>query len=121
MVIISANLELTEANEKNRKTVANLPNVIFEALRLIDRWGGTRSFSVKRMICPTSSEDVKRKQLMWNKQSRTPVFKRMLGGMVWLTQDEWKAVDCNLLMLNGSEVRSISSARFVSYNTNCNI
>ncbi|CAG8590389.1 8267_t:CDS:2 [Paraglomus brasilianum] len=103
MVIISAKLELTETNDKSRKTIANLPNVIFEALRLLDRWGGTRSLSVRRMISPTASEDVRRKQLTWNEQSRTPVFKRMMGGMVWLTQDDWRAVDCNLLMISGSE------------------
>ncbi|CAG8503062.1 9583_t:CDS:2 [Paraglomus occultum] len=103
MVIISAKLELTETNDKNRKIVANLPNVMFDVLRLIDRLGGTRSSSVRRMISPKASEDVKRKQLTWNKQSRTPAFKRMMNGMVWLTQDEWRAVDCNLLMINGSE------------------
>ncbi|KAJ1657456.1 hypothetical protein IWQ61_003147 [Dispira simplex] len=78
-----------------------LPNWGVNLLRLLDRYGGINSTSVRRMLSPSASRDLKEQQLYWNEQSRTDVFRRVMLGMDWICQDDLKALTCPLLLLPG--------------------
>lgn len=64
-----------------------MPESIFEYLRKRDRRGGRESPSVARFTGPKADEKTKKLQLLFNKQSRTPVWRRMASG--GLLPDSW--------------------------------
>ncbi|KAH5065903.1 hypothetical protein HBI17_002160 [Parastagonospora nodorum] len=60
---------------------ARVPTFVFELFRRWDRRGGIESSSVARMTGADAEEETKRLQLRFNKQSKTPVWQRMVCGM----------------------------------------
>ena len=64
----------------------SIPGPIFDpAFDLIRRWdrrGGANSKSVLRMAGPNADDATRRLQLRFNLQSRTPVWRRMVCGMI---------------------------------------
>ncbi|KAF2093708.1 hypothetical protein NA57DRAFT_48024, partial [Rhizodiscina lignyota] len=64
------------------KKLLSIPGPIFNLWRQWDRRGGTESASVKRFVGPNAEEGVKRLQVRFNEQSRTPVWRRMARGML---------------------------------------
>jgi pimeloyl-ACP methyl ester carboxylesterase len=66
------------------KTLKRLLSVvidpIFDLWRAWDRRGGTESVSVTRFVGKNAEEQLKRMQVRFNNQSRTPVFRRMAYG-----------------------------------------
>ena len=59
-----------------------IPGPLLDLYRRWDRRGGLESSSVRRMVGISSDNETKRLQLRFNKQSRTPVFRRMAAGML---------------------------------------
>jgi len=53
---------------------------VINVIRQLDRRGGEESASVRRMVGDTNESDLKRMQYAWNKQFRTPVWKRTITG-----------------------------------------
>jgi protein-tyrosine phosphatase len=58
----------------------SVPDVIFNLWRAWDRRGGLESGSVRRFTGSGADEQLKRLQVRFNNQSRTPVFRRMAYG-----------------------------------------
>ncbi|KAG2418278.1 hypothetical protein HFD88_001379 [Aspergillus terreus] len=57
-----------------------IPGWIFDCWRRWDRRGGLNSASVNRMVGPCADSDTRTLQLRYNKQSKTPVWRRMVSG-----------------------------------------
>jgi pimeloyl-ACP methyl ester carboxylesterase len=104
VVLISAKAELSEKDLKNIRTIRTMPDVIFNLVRYFDRWGGLYSPSVNRMLTAHADEPLRKKQLKWNKTSRTFVYKRMLLGLVLPTKVDYEKIVCPILLLHGEEV-----------------
>jgi len=75
--------------------------------KLFDRTndsGGIHSGSVRRMVGPNASDLIRAQQLVWNVQSRTPTFVRMVSGAHPLSREEWQKVKAPVLIISGEEV-----------------
>lgn len=64
------------------KRLLSIPGPIFDLFRWWDQRGGTGSASVARFVGPGAEEETKKLQVLFNKQSRTPVWRRMAHGML---------------------------------------
>lgn len=73
---------ITPAEIKTYKRFMSLPDFVIEILRWLDRRGGENSASVRRMVGDTNELDLKRMQYGWNRQFRTPVWKRTVVGFL---------------------------------------
>ncbi|CAG8574806.1 27004_t:CDS:10 [Dentiscutata erythropus] len=106
MTFISVKAEISEKELSQRKTIQSCPDIFFDVFRvLFDRRGGINSSSVDRMLHKDASVGLRTKQLKWNKQSKTFVWKRMLSGFKWITRDDIYNIQCPLLLLSGQEDR----------------
>lgn len=77
--------QATPPDEKHIKaatTMASIPAPIFDLMRRWDRRGGLESKSVLRMVGPNAERETKKLQFRFNEQSRTPVWQRMVYGML---------------------------------------
>lgn len=59
-----------------------IPGPIFDLWRRWDRRGGTESASIARFTGPNADQTTKKLQLLFNQQSRTPVWRRMASGVL---------------------------------------
>lgn len=64
-----------------------IPGPIFDLWRAWDAWGGTESASVKRFVGADADPESKRLQLRFNRQSRTPTWRRMASGALPVYKD----------------------------------
>lgn len=91
-----------------------VPGWLFDILRYVDSIGGPESASVTRFVGPNAEPELKLLQYRFNKQSRTPVWRRMLygalpsyvggkpeGGMAGL--DVWAGLDVPLYLIAGEK------------------
>ncbi|KAJ5085848.1 hypothetical protein N7532_010619 [Penicillium argentinense] len=62
------------------RRLLHIPGPIFDLWRLWDRRGGTQSASVMRMVGNDADLETRDLQVRFNKQSRTPVWRRMAWG-----------------------------------------
>ncbi|KAL1874380.1 hypothetical protein VTK73DRAFT_406 [Phialemonium thermophilum] len=62
------------------RMLLRLPDFVLDVLRLWDRRGGINSPSVLRFVGPDADTEAKRLQYLYNRQSRTPVWRRMAMG-----------------------------------------
>lgn len=104
-VAISPKAVVTEHDAKNIANVTSIPELAFDVFRMWDRRGGTRSKSVARMVGKNASEGVRRLQLRFNQESRTPVWLRMVSGVRLPSREDWQAVRCPILLLGAVEDR----------------
>ncbi|KAK4661754.1 uncharacterized protein QC763_707360 [Podospora pseudopauciseta] len=72
----------TEEQVKKYRRLLWIPGFIFDLWRAWDRRGGINSASVSRIVGPMADAKARKLQLMFNYQSRTPVFRRMAWGML---------------------------------------
>ncbi|KAF8455829.1 Alpha/Beta hydrolase protein [Terfezia claveryi] len=103
LVAICPKAELADQEKKKLATALKLGNVGFDILRMIDRWGGIESKSVSRFVGTQAPVSVKQMQLLFNKQSRTPVWRRMVKGMTFPTLEQWTAITCPVYLLGAAE------------------
>ncbi|KAF9109368.1 hypothetical protein BGX27_007680 [Mortierella sp. AM989] len=105
MVMIGPKAAMTqhelEAREKLRKT----PDWAVDFARKLDRMGGIHSQSVNRLLHASAGDDLRRKQLRWNKASKTFVLRRLLLGARMPTPDEFRRIRCPLLLMAGEDDR----------------
>nr|CAG8447627.1 15480_t:CDS:10 [Entrophospora candida] len=101
LTLISVKAQTTEKDLERQRRIQSIPDIIFNILRMLDRRGGIHSTSVNRMLSKTANDMIRSKQLLWNKQSKTQVFKCMLKGAKWFTRENIDAIECPLLLISG--------------------
>ena len=105
LVAICPKAETTEKEKKTLKSAVRLGDFGFDLFRLYDRWGGVNSKSVNRFIGSNAAPNVRKLQLNFNKESRTPVWRRMAKGMNVPTAEQWLGVSCPIYLIAGAEDR----------------
>jgi pimeloyl-ACP methyl ester carboxylesterase len=83
---------------------AKLPVWALEILRFFDRFAGTHSPSVNRMLRPKASLEHRRKQLAFNMTTPTKVIRNMARGMRPLHIGEFKAILPKLAIVHSFEL-----------------
>ncbi|PGH17950.1 hypothetical protein AJ79_00849 [Helicocarpus griseus UAMH5409] len=71
---------LPEAENAKARKLLHVPDPLFDLFRRWDRLGGPNSHSVLRYVGKEADIETKNIQLRINKQSKTPVFRRMAWG-----------------------------------------
>ena len=70
----------------NFRRLLNVPGPIFDLWRCWDRRGGIQSTSVRRMVGSDADAETRDLQVRFNKQSQTPVWRRMAWGTLPIYQ-----------------------------------
>jgi pimeloyl-ACP methyl ester carboxylesterase len=104
MVMIGPKAVITEHEAKGRAQLAKTPDWVVDFARKLDRMGGIHSKSVNRLLHASAGEDLRRKQLRWNKASRTSVLRRLMAGVQWPTPGDFHRIQCPLLLMSGEDV-----------------
>jgi pimeloyl-ACP methyl ester carboxylesterase len=92
----------------------SIPDVIFNIWRAWDRRGGLESGSVRRFTGSGADEPLKRLQVRFNNQSRTPVFRRMAygafaaaekpqAGAMTAGEEIWAGIDAPVLLIAAND------------------
>ncbi|KAF8925721.1 hypothetical protein BGZ58_000532 [Dissophora ornata] len=105
IVMIGPKAAITPHEVKSREQLARTPDWVLDFARKLDRMGGIHSKSVNRLLHVSASDDLRRKQLRWNKASRTSVLKRLLLGARLPTPDDFRRIQCPLLLMTGEDDR----------------
>ncbi|RHZ89344.1 hypothetical protein Glove_16g184 [Diversispora epigaea] len=113
MTFISVKAKRTESEMTKQKIIMFLPDFLFDLLRVLDRRGGIYSDSVNRFLHKDANDLLRTKQLKWNKQSKTFVWKNMVEGAKWITKENISTIDCPLLLLSGREDKISSQGDMV--------
>ncbi|CAI2180512.1 6848_t:CDS:2 [Funneliformis geosporum] len=103
LTFISVKASISESEKKKQQKVLSYPNFLIDMFRYLDRIGGIHSESVNRILYKNANEEVRTKQLRWNKQSKTIVWKQMLAGINWFTQADISLIECPMLLITGIE------------------
>lgn len=96
-----------------------IPGWLFNLWRTWDGWGGPESPSVKRFVGAEADEATRRLQYRFNKQSRTPVWRRMVNGALPVYKDGkahggvpgldvWKDLDIPIYLIAGEKDNVVS-------------
>lgn len=96
-----------------------IPGWLFSLWRSWDAWGGPESASVKRFVGESSDETARILQYRFNKQSRTPVWRRMASGALpdykngkpvggIPTLDVWAGLDMPVYLIAGEKDNIVS-------------
>ncbi|KAL2271528.1 hypothetical protein VTJ83DRAFT_899 [Remersonia thermophila] len=96
------------------RTALCIPGFIFDLWRAWDGRGGVNSPSVRRFVGPNADAESKRLQHMFNRQSRTPVFRRMAWGALPVHSngaptdgmaglDIWGGLDLPVFLIAGAD------------------
>ena len=88
----------------------SLPDWVLDTIRWFDRRGGEESASVRRFVGEGADSSLKRQQLKYNEVFTTPVWKRMVMGIIATSgepsddfpgQATWSKVQTPLLLIAG--------------------
>lgn len=96
-----------------------IPGWLFDLWRAWDGWGGPESPSVKRFVGPEADEATRRLQYRYNRQSRTPVWRRMANGALPVYKDGkahggipgldiWEDLDIPIYLIAGEKDHVVS-------------
>ncbi|KAM0249784.1 hypothetical protein ACHAP5_002653 [Fusarium lateritium] len=96
-----------------------IPGWLFNLWRTWDGWGGAESPSVKRFVGEGADEATRKLQYRFNKQSRTPVWRRMANGALPVyndgkpigglpTLDTWAGLDIPVYLIAGEKDNVVS-------------
>lgn len=98
---------LVTPHEMNgKRKLAKTPDWAIDFARKLDRWGGIHSKSVNRLLHASAGDDLRRKQLRWNKESTTFVLRRLLLGVQYPTPDDFRKIQCPILLMVGEDVKN---------------
>lgn len=103
LILISPKASLSEKERKGIKSLRRIPDFLFNFMRRRDRKGGLHSHSVDRFLSESTPDSIRRRQLVYNLQSSTPVYKRMTNGMRYIPLDEMTTVQCPVLLIGGAD------------------
>jgi len=104
IVMIGPKALVTPHEQESKTKLAKTPDWAVNLARKVDRIGGIHSQSVNRLVHSSASDDLRRKQLRWNKESKTFVLKRLMAGVHFPTQHDFCKIQCPLLLLAGEDV-----------------
>ncbi|KAG0327258.1 hypothetical protein BGZ99_008019, partial [Dissophora globulifera] len=110
VIMIGPKAAMSEHDKKSRDQLARTPDWAVNLARKLDRMGGIQSKSVNRLLHASASDDLRRKQLRWNKASRTTVLRRLLTGVKFPTPEDFKRIQCPLLLMAGEDDRVCPAA-----------
>ncbi|ANB15679.1 hypothetical protein AWJ20_3317 [Sugiyamaella lignohabitans] len=87
-----------------RKSLAYIPEFVFNIFRAVDRSGGLTSHSVNRMVSPSvpPTHEIRTKQLRINLQVNTGPWMKTAYNFEPLTSREWGELNCPVFLI-GSE------------------
>ncbi|KAL4732371.1 hypothetical protein ACLX1H_001386 [Fusarium chlamydosporum] len=96
-----------------------IPGWLFDLWRAWDGWGGPESASVKRFVGEGADEATRKLQYRFNKQSRTPVWRRMANGALPVykdgkpigglpTLDTWAGLNIPVFLIAGEKDNVVS-------------
>ncbi|KAF9139592.1 hypothetical protein BGX30_007785 [Mortierella sp. GBA39] len=105
MVMIGPKAVITEHEIKGRAQLAKTPDWVVDFARKLDRMGGIHSKSVNRLLHASAGDDLRRRQLRWNKASRTFVLRRLMAGVQWPSPVDFQRIQCPLLLMSGEDDR----------------
>ncbi|KAF9173472.1 hypothetical protein BGX20_003097 [Mortierella sp. AD010] len=105
MVMIGPKAAMTQHEVEGRVKLSRTPDWAIDFARKFDRLGGTHSQSVNRLLHASTGDDLRRKQLRWNRASKTTVLRRLLLGARIPTPDEFRKIQCPLLLMVGEDDR----------------
>ncbi|GES76744.1 alpha/beta hydrolase protein [Rhizophagus clarus] len=103
LTLISVKANITESELAEKQKIQSYPNILFDIFRYYDRFGGIHSTSVDRVLHKDANNELRAKQLRWNRQSKTIVWKYMMFGINWFTQAEISSIECPILLMTGQE------------------
>ena len=96
-----------------------IPDWLLNLWRAWDGWGGSESASVKRFVGESADEATRKLQYRFNRQSRTPVWRRMANGALPVyndglptggipTLDTWAGLDIPVFLIAGEKDNVVS-------------
>jgi len=103
LIAICPKATLSEKEQKAAAAAVKLPEFVFNIFRVYDRRGGLYSKSVSRFVGTNAPEDIRKMQLRFNEQSKTPVWRRMVNGIQLPTREQWMAIKLPILLLGATE------------------
>ncbi|KAI1855062.1 hypothetical protein JX265_012250 [Neoarthrinium moseri] len=94
------------------RNLLRIPTWLFNLWRMWDQWGGPESASVKRFVGPDADLVSKQLQHRFNRQSRSPVFRRVAWGSLptyvgekpvggLFGEPTWAGLDVPVLLIGG--------------------
>lgn len=114
VIAIAPPLPLTEAQKKQQSRLGWTPAWLFNIFRAVDKQGGLYSASVSRMFSPNNkNEELRAQQLCWNIEVQTAGWLRTAYYAAPTTEDEWRKVDCPVLLI-GAEFDQVVSTDSVN-------
>ncbi|CAG8576427.1 9869_t:CDS:2, partial [Acaulospora colombiana] len=119
MTLISVKAEMTEKEMNKRKLLKFTPDAFFDLIRALDRRGGIHSQSVNRLLHDGASVSLRTKQLRWNLQSKTFVWKNMFLRAKWIGRDDVGAIECPILLLTGQDDKICSKSDMLTVHEWC--
>lgn len=96
-----------------------IPGCLFDLWRIVDGWGGPESASVKRFVGEGSDKASRVLQHRFNKQSRTPIWRRMANGALPVYKngqahgglpglDAWRGLNIPVYLIAGEKDNVVS-------------
>ncbi|KAF9356747.1 hypothetical protein BGX34_009781 [Mortierella sp. NVP85] len=105
IVMIGPKALVTPHEASGKQKLAKTPDWAIDFARKLDRWGGIHSKSVNRLLHASAGDDLRRKQLRWNRESTTFVLRRLLLGVQYPTPDDFRKIQCPILLMVGEDDR----------------
>ncbi|KAK9488003.1 Alpha/Beta hydrolase protein [Lipomyces starkeyi] len=110
LVAICPPVPLSQSALRAQKFTSYIPPMIFDLFRYYDRQGGLHSPSVERMmgsfdVASAIEEKIRRRQLRWNLQVRTPVWLAMAGGARVPMFAEWNSLTVPVCLIGAEQDR----------------
>ncbi|CEI95943.1 hypothetical protein RMCBS344292_10117 [Rhizopus microsporus] len=103
LVLISPKEHVSKSQLKGQQRLKWIPDWLLDIFRTADRKGLYYSKSVNRFLGPEVNESIRKSQLLWNLQSKTPVTKRFLAGARLPTKDIYSQLDMGVLLIGGEK------------------
>lgn len=91
--------QLTESQRRYQPILGYITPFLFNIFRTVDRLGGLYSSSVSRLLYPTASLELRKKQLRWNLQSNTNTLMRTAYALTAPTPEEWHSLDFPVFLI----------------------
>ncbi|KAI9476464.1 MAG: hypothetical protein EXX96DRAFT_577255 [Benjaminiella poitrasii] len=104
LVLISPKEHIKEVHKRDQKKLKWIPDWIFNCARTADRKGGLHSKSVDRFLGTEITDlEIRKSQLRWNLQSKTPVYKRYVSGAILPERKVYENIKVGVLLIGGSQ------------------
>ncbi|KAI7901115.1 Alpha/Beta hydrolase protein [Cokeromyces recurvatus] len=106
LILIAPKDHIKDTQKRNQKKLRWIPNWIFNCARTADRKGGLYSKSVDRFLGTELTDlEIRKSQLRWNLQSKTPVYKRYVRGASFPSRTIYEKIKIGVLLIGGGQDR----------------